>query len=114
MGAGISRRPLLLAVANQTTRHPGIVGRTFEAQGFEPTSSREHELGIEKIAIYVDLKDMLPSHVAKSDGRTWKSKLGKGQDIAHSSLELLEGEEQDDYGIVERILRKPLKSRLVP
>src|SRR5437868_13157256 len=37
----------------------------FEAQGFEPTSSREHELGIEKIAIYVDLKDMLPSHVAK-------------------------------------------------
>ena len=80
----------------------------FEKHGYEPTGSRVNEAGFEKIAIYVDLIDMLPSHVAKSDGRVWKSKLGKGQDIEDSSLELLEGNDQDEYGIVERILKRPL------
>ena len=51
----------------------------------------------------------MPSRVAKSDGRVWKSKLGKGQDIEHFSLDVLEGNEADEYGIVERILRRPLK-----
>src|SRR5438477_345112 len=46
----------------------------FTAAGYEPTTSRDVEPGFEKIAIYVDLRDMLPSHVAKSDGHTWKSK----------------------------------------
>src|SRR5947207_15241721 len=53
----------------------------FIAQGYEQVESREIETGYEKIAIFVDLEDMMPSHVAKSDGRIWKSKLGKGQDI---------------------------------
>jgi hypothetical protein len=52
---------------------------------------------------------MLPGHIAKSDGRTWKSKLGRYQDIEHTSLDLLEGDVGWEYGIVERILIRPIK-----
>lgn len=99
---------------------PPNVGDTLEAwveiftrQGYELTSSRDVESGFEKIAIYLDLTDMLPGHIAKSDGRVWKSKLGRIQDIEHATLELLEGDESWEYGIVERILRRPLKSKRV-
>jgi hypothetical protein len=81
----------------------------FTVQGYKPTKNRKVEPGYEKVAIYVDLTDMLPSHVAVSDGRVWKSKLGKGQDIYHSSLDVLEGTEKDEYGIVERVLKRPIK-----
>lgn len=37
------------------------------------------------------------------------SKLGRCQDIEHSSLDLLEGDQHWEYGIVERILRRPIK-----
>jgi hypothetical protein len=78
----------------------------FLQEGYEVTEDWGHEPGYEKVAIYVDLKDMLPSHVAKSDGAVWKSKLGKLQDIAHTSLDLLEGDQQYEYGIVDRVLRR--------
>jgi hypothetical protein len=67
------------------------------------------ESGYEKIAIYASLEDLEFSHVARSDGRVWKSKLGKGQDIEHYSLHVLEGDQADEYGIVERVLRKPIQ-----
>ena len=84
--------------------------RLFHGQGDELTNNTEIESGFEKVAIYVSLSDMLPGHVAKSDGRVWKSKLGRLQDIEHASLEILEGDRHWEYGIVERILRRPLKS----
>jgi len=87
---------------------PGWVD-LFIKQGYELTDSRQIEAGFEKIAIYVDLVDMLPGHVAKSDGSVWKSKLGRIQDIEHASLDLLEGDKHWEYGIVERILRRPIK-----
>jgi hypothetical protein len=65
--------------------------QVFLNQGYERTESREVEAGFEKVAIYVGLDDMLASHVAVSDGNDWLSKLGKGQDISHSSLDLLAG-----------------------
>jgi len=77
----------------------------FLQEGYSLTENSDFEEGYEKVAIYVSLTDMLPSHVAKSDGRAWKSKIGKKQDIRHDSLALLEGEE---YGMVDRILRRPL------
>lgn len=120
-----------VAFANDDERHwwePGLYGgryywpgdvkqsgtleswvELFVAQGYVPIENKEIESGFEKIAIYVGVEDMMPSHVAKSDGRVWKSKLGKGQDIEHFSLDVLEGNEADEYGIVERILRRPLK-----
>jgi len=48
----------------------------FVRDGYEPCNDRrEIEPGFEKVAIYVDLADLKPSHVARSDGRVWKSKL---------------------------------------
>lgn len=83
--------------------------KIFTEQGYEITPNREIEPGFEKVAIYVDLADMLPAHVAKSDGHVWKSKLGRCQDIDHSSLDLLEGDQHWEYGVVDRILRRPVK-----
>jgi hypothetical protein len=84
------------------------VTQIFLSAGYEPTANREIEPEYEKVAIYVSLEDMEFSHIAKSDGRAWKSKLGKGQDIEHYSFDVLEGDQGDEYGIVERVLRKRL------
>lgn len=80
----------------------------FVNDGYELTGSRDYEPGFEKVAIYVDLRDMLPSHVAKSEGTAWTSKLGGYQDIKHSALDLLEGQQECEYGLVERILKRRL------
>lgn len=80
----------------------------FISQGYVPTTNRNIEPGFEKVAIYVSLEDFSTTHVAKSDGRVWKSKLGKGQDIHHQSLDVLEGDQRDEYGIVDLILKRPI------
>jgi hypothetical protein len=80
----------------------------FRDEGFELTNNHDIEPGFEKIAIYVGLDDFLPSHVARSDGLVWKSKLGKRQDIYHYSLEVLEGF-GNAYGIVDSVLKKPAR-----
>ncbi len=67
------------------------------------------EPGFEKVAIYTDLEDFSPGHIALSDGKVWKSKLGRLQDIEHASLDLLEGDQGWEYGIVERILKRKIK-----
>jgi hypothetical protein len=86
------------------------VTRIFIADGYAETNDRNIEAGYLKAAIYVDLEDLdAYSHVAMSDGVVWKSKLGKGQDIEHDSLDLLEGDQQDEYGIVATILRKAIQ-----
>ena len=80
----------------------------FIVQGYERTNNYDIEEGFEKIAIYADLTDLSPSHVAISDGHTWKSKLGDDCDIEHQSLDLLEGDQQDEYGIVAQVLRRAI------
>jgi len=80
--------------------------KIFLNEGFERTENRDVEKGFEKVAIYVSLEDMCATHVAISNGSEWLSKLGKGQDIMHSSLDLLEGTDGDEYGLVDRILRR--------
>jgi hypothetical protein len=80
----------------------------FTRDGYELSDSADHEPGFEKVAIYIDTRDMSPSHVAKSDGYTWKSKLGGYQDIEHSSLDLLEGDNECEYGVVDRVLRRKI------
>jgi hypothetical protein len=87
----------------------------FTRQGYEVIDSQDAhlydvELGFEKVAIYVDLTDMVPSHVAISDGQTWKSKLGEDYDIEHISLDLLEGQQKDEYGIVAQVLKRSSKN----
>ena len=85
--------------------------RMFTEQGYELTENPGVEPDVDKVAIYVNQRDLKPSHVAISDGKTWKSKLGRLQDISHASLDILEGAGENDYGIVERILRRPHPGR---
>jgi hypothetical protein len=85
-----------------------VISEIFTSDGYEPTDNKTIEPEYEKVAIYASLDDMEFSHIAKCDGRVWKSKLGKGQDIEHYSLAVLEGDQGDEYGIVERILRRRL------
>jgi hypothetical protein len=87
------------------------ISEILTSAGYEPTHNREIEPEYEKVAIYASLEDMEFSHVAKCDGSVWKSKLGKGQDIEHYSLAVLEGDQEAEYGIVERILRRRLSER---
>jgi hypothetical protein len=80
----------------------------FIRQGYAVTdvTDRDAEPGYEKMAIYVDRKGA--SHVAMSDGTSWKSKLGSYQDIEHATLDLLEGFEKCEYGSVVVILKRKL------
>lgn len=80
--------------------------KLFEDHGYAKTNDMFIEPEFEKVAIYADL-DMVPTHVAKQlpDGR-WKSKLGKGHDIEHNTLDVLEGDQGDEYGIVAQCLKR--------
>jgi hypothetical protein len=49
------------------------------------------------------------SHIARCDGKVWKSKLGKGQDIEHNSLAVLEGDQADEYGLVDRVMKRAIQ-----
>jgi hypothetical protein len=75
-------------------------------RGFRLTNNHDVEPEYEKVAIYADLNTFEFSHIARSDGVVWKSKLGSGQDIDHYSLGVLEGEHADEYGIVDLVLRR--------
>jgi hypothetical protein len=68
----------------------------------------ELEVGIEKIAIYVD-RDGVPTHAARQlDDGTWTSKLGEWEDIQHNTLDAMEddGDLGLGYGKVAVILRR--------
>lgn len=87
----------------------------FRIHGYERCESADFEPGVEKVAIYVD-SDGETTHVAKQDvglGK-WASKLGRGHDIVHDSLELLAGEEGDEYGRVAVIMQRRFQSRRFP
>lgn len=80
--------------------------QAFAIHGYADSQSRDFDPKFEKIAIYIDA-DGLPSHVARqTDSRAWTSKLGKGCDIEHSTLDALEGEQ---YGTVGAIMQRPCK-----
>jgi len=64
----------------------------FEILGYRKTDRRDLEPEFEKIAIYVT-GEGFPEHVARqvSSGK-WSSKMGRGCDMEHSTLEDIEGE----------------------
>lgn len=80
--------------------------KAFGALGYELCGEAGLESGYEKVAIYAD--GNIPTHMARQlpDGK-WTSKLGKGIDITHNELGLLEG---DEYGIVAAILKRAIPS----
>jgi hypothetical protein len=74
----------------------------FTEQGFVPCDSENHEAGHAKIAIYA--RNGRVKHVARqeADG-TWRSKLGRGEDIQHDVGDL----EGDLYGEIVCFMRRP-------
>jgi len=83
----------------------------FRLHGYKQCNNGELERDSEKVAIYVRPSG-LPSHVAKqTESGQWSSKLGKGHDILHDSLDLLEGHDGDEYGRVEVFMSRPRTTR---
>lgn len=78
----------------------------FALREFEECADGSMEDGYEKIALYVD-QTGAPTHAARQlvDGR-WTSKLGKEEDIEHTSLEGLSGKE---YGAPTYYFRRPVR-----
>jgi hypothetical protein len=75
----------------------------FRFHGHEICDSAEVERGFRKIALYVDA-DMNCKHAARQkQNGLWYSKLGKENDIVHSTPESLEGQ---IYGRVHCIMKK--------
>jgi len=65
--------------------------KAFETEGYSVCENADFEDGFEKIAIYVNPAGR-PLHAARSlPSGVWTSKLGKGEDIEHKTLEVIEG-----------------------
>ncbi|HMV86435.1 MAG TPA: hypothetical protein PLD20_04310 [Blastocatellia bacterium] len=81
--------------------------RVYGLLGFQECDDDALEPEVVKLAIYVD-REGTPCHVARQTRQgTWKSKLGiRGKDIEHASLDLLAGEDADEYGRVAKLLKK--------
>ncbi len=78
--------------------------RAFETEGFLKCRDGRFENGFEKIAIYVDGSNE-PTHAARSlPSGVWTSKLGKGEDIEHAALDVLQGRA---YGAAMAFLKRP-------
>ena len=80
----------------------------FSRNGYQPCQSDQLEPGYEKVAIYVDSTGT-PTHMARQlSSGTWTSKLGRHEDIEHTTLAQLEGEGEDTYGVAYQILKRPI------
>jgi len=74
----------------------------FERLGYQVTVNAGLEPNYEKVALYA--KDSVPTHMARQlTSGDWTSKLGRGVDIKHKTLN---GVECDEYGQVVQILRR--------
>jgi hypothetical protein len=78
--------------------------KAFEHEGYEVCGENsEFEDGYEKVAIFVD-QDGIPTHAARMlPSGIWTSKMGKGEDIDHDTLNVVEGNE---YGKAKAFLKK--------
>lgn len=99
--------PVEVKLEEENTVWP--VFAAYESLGYELCDNARLEENVEKIAIYVDEKDM-PAHVAiqRSSGK-WQSKLGSDIDVEHE-LESLESSEEFGaslYGKAKYFMRRP-------
>lgn len=80
----------------------------FEFLGYEICETPDFENGFIKVAIYTDLILGLPTHMARQldDHSGWTSKLGKLEDISHSSLAALEGGKGRGYGNATTFMKR--------
>jgi hypothetical protein len=77
--------------------------RAYETLGYAVCATPDYEEGFEKIAIYE--KNGRPTHAARqlSSGH-WTSKLGKLEDIEHTTVDNLMGLE---YGAAAVLMKRP-------
>ena len=82
------------------------VTELFREAGYKPCDDGRLETGYEKIVIYA--RNGEPLHAARqlSNGQ-WTSKLGKYQDIVHSTPEELQGDYDYSYGRVAKFMARP-------
>jgi hypothetical protein len=79
--------------------------KAFETSGYTICKDAGYESGFKKIALYVG-DNGKPTHAARQlSSGFWTSKLGKLEDIEHTTLEGLVGAE---YGSVAVILKRPV------
>lgn len=79
--------------------------KVFHDHGYRDCETDRLENDYEKIAIYQSADG--PEHVARQKASgVWTSKMGKGHDIEHSTLESLEGA---TLGMVVRIMKRKCK-----
>ena len=70
--------------------------------GYQECASPDHEIGWQKVAIFVDTLGK-PTHAARQlSSGTWTSKCGRLEDIEHD----LEGVEGDSYGRAVCFMRR--------
>lgn len=76
----------------------------FKTEHYEICSDAAFEDGYEKVAIYVD-QSSEPTHAARQlPSGVWTSKMGKGEDIEHDTLEVIEN---IHYGKPKIFLKRP-------
>jgi hypothetical protein len=77
--------------------------RAFESERFEVCDDDRFENGFEKVAIYLDGNGE-PTHAARMlPSGIWTSKLGRGEDIEHKTLRVVEGK---GYGKAQKFLKR--------
>lgn len=87
----------------------------FARLGYRMCTSRDFEVGYQKVAIYAN--DVGVTHMARQHfwGRCWLSKIGPLEDIRHRRLEDVEGSTSElayEYGEVVQLLRRSWWSAL--
>lgn len=76
--------------------------KAFALLGYSPCDNGGHEMGFEKVAIFLN-SEKKPTHMARQlDSGKWTSKLGRLEDIEHD----LAGVEGDAYGKVAHFLKR--------
>jgi len=78
--------------------------KAFESEGFSVCRNSRFENGFEKVAIYTD-SNQEPTHAARLlPSGLWTSKMGRGEDIEHKTLNVVEGKR---YGTATAFLKRP-------
>jgi hypothetical protein len=74
----------------------------FALTGYSPCENGDHEIGFEKVAIFLN-SEKKPTHMARQlNSGKWTSKLGELEDIEHD----LAGVEGDVYGKAAQFLKR--------
>jgi len=77
--------------------------KAFEFEGYRVCKNARFENGFEKVAIYVDGNGE-PTHAARMlPNGVWTSKMGRGEDIEHETLVVIEGK---IYGKAKEFLKR--------